>query len=326
MAIAKRTQKEIEKDCKRLKEATKSVTSMKELEKATGLSYAMIKTTLSKHPTIFKRIKEQLAINKEKAEEEQKENVTNKQNEKLPGFVIDASIAGTKELKEILEKVCNSEAKIILTSITIKELKEMGKFEDKQAIDARYIIKLAAQNPNDFETVLIDETLDTPDDCIIKYCADNKANVTLLSSDGEMVLKARMHSIHAKYFEKPIKSDNSKNITHSKSRTVTLTLARRVGNKLLFSILETNLISTCVYSEGGEYNNGIRELKIGDDIFVSTKKPDYITFAHYKVTSLYAENNCELIYSKRFYDYNDINVPKDAYESFIKDFKNKHNL
>ena len=61
-------------------------------------------------------------------------------------------------------------------------------------------------------------------------------------------------------------------------------------------------------------------------VFISSKKPDYITFAHYRIISLYAENNCELIYSKRFYDNNDIDVPKPAYTSFIKDFKLRHNL
>lgn len=55
-------------DCKRLKEAAKKATSIKDLERETGLSYAMINTTLSKHPTIFKRIKTQLVINQEKAE------------------------------------------------------------------------------------------------------------------------------------------------------------------------------------------------------------------------------------------------------------------
>ena len=55
-------------DCKRLKEAAKKATSIKDLERETGLSYAMINTTLSKYPTIFKRIKTQLVINQEKAE------------------------------------------------------------------------------------------------------------------------------------------------------------------------------------------------------------------------------------------------------------------
>ena len=45
--MAKRTAKEIEADVKRLKEAAKSAKSLKDLERKTGLSYAMINTTLS---------------------------------------------------------------------------------------------------------------------------------------------------------------------------------------------------------------------------------------------------------------------------------------
>lgn len=84
MAIQKRTQKEIEKDSKRIKEAAKTATTMKELENLTGLSYAMINTTLSKHPTIFKRIKEQLAVNKEKwgVEAQNKKNLGQSQKQK----------------------------------------------------------------------------------------------------------------------------------------------------------------------------------------------------------------------------------------------------
>lgn len=110
------------------------------------------------------------------------------------------------------------------------------------------------------------------------------------------------------------------------SKIMTLLSANRIGNKLLISNFQTDTRSICVCSEGLEYNNGIRELKVGDDVFISSKKPDYITFAHYRIISLYAENNCELIYFKRFYDYNNIDVPNSAYNSFIEDFKLRHNL
>lgn len=56
------------------------------------------------------------------------------------------------------------------------------------------------------------------------------------------------------------------------------------------------------------------------------KKTDYITFAHYKIISLHEENNCKLIYSRRLYDYNNIDVPKAEYKAFIKDFKVRHDL
>lgn len=68
MATVRRTPQEVERDCERLKEAAKTATTIKELERVTGLSYFMIQSTLSKHPVIFKQIKELLASNKEKAE------------------------------------------------------------------------------------------------------------------------------------------------------------------------------------------------------------------------------------------------------------------
>lgn len=351
MANTKRTQKEIEMDCKRLKEAAKTATSLKDLERETGLSYAMINTTLSKHPTIFKRIKAQLATNLENAElelqkkkeEEDKakkealkkteiateENKETSETKSSIGFVIDASITGIEDLRTMLSKVCQTKAKLILTSVTIKELERMQKFKDIDGNDARYILALAAENSNSFENVLIDETLDTPDDCIIKYCADNKDRVTLLTSDKTMALKARMYAVQVQYF-KQTKNSSTNTMprinypTNSKIRT--LIPASRIGNQLLISNFHTHNMSICVCSNGLEYTDGIKELKVGDDVFIATKKADYITFAHYRMVSLYAENNCELMYSKRFYDYGNFDVPKAAYKSFLKDFKVRHDL
>ena len=188
---------------------------------------------------------------------------------------------------------------------------------------------MAAENSNSFENVLIDETLDTPDDCIIKYCADNKDRVTLLTSDKTMALKARMYAVQVQYF-KQTKNSSTNTMprinypTNSKIRT--LIPASRIGNQLLISNFHTHNMSICVCSNGLEYTDGIKELKVGDDVFIATKKADYITFAHYRMVSLYAENNCELMYSKRFYDYSNFDVPKAAYKSFLKDFKVRHDL
>lgn len=361
MATTKRTQKEIEKDCKRIKEAAKVATSLKDIERATNLSYAEINTTMRKHPTIFKRIKEQLVVNKQQAEikktgkknqetldkseekarlkvEKKSKKVSNigtitqpiKTESTIPkklveGYVIDASITGIKSLQDDISKICATNSKIILTSITIKELERMQKFNDSQGIDVRHILALAAENYTSFETVLIDETFDTPDDCIVHYCAENKSNVTLLTSDKTMVLKARMYGVKVHYLKQYFPS-NTNLVKHSNSKIRTLFPARRIANKLLLSGFHTNTLSIRVYSDGIEYTDGVIELKIGDDVFIASKKLDYITFAHYKMISLYSENNCELIYSKRFYDYNDIDVSKATYKAFLKDFKCRHNL
>ncbi len=347
--MVKRTQKEIEKDFRRIKEAAKTATSIKDLERKTGLSYAMINTTLSKHPTVFKRIKAQMSNNQEinsenklKAIEEdfyESKAVAVKRKKvaqvATSGFVIDASITGIKELRDVLSKICHSNEKLILTSITIKELEKLQKFKDTDAHDARYILALAAENSNNFENVLIDETVGIPDDCIIKYCANNKDNVTLLTSDKTMTLKARMYGVQVQYFKQPTKAtaDNvtvSENAHPDKSRKKsnirTLMPANKIGNQLVISNFENHVISISVFSDGTEYNYGIRELHIGDDVFVATKKKKYITFAHYRILSLSSQDNCELIYSRRFYDFNNFNVTDTAYESFLNAFKLKHNL
>lgn len=359
MATRKRTQKEIEKDCKRIKEAAKTATSIRDIERATNLSYSEINTTMSKHPTIFKRIKNQLEANKEQSkieknnktsadtekkvtlkvqkEEHKSINKTKKNsqliktnctvtNKTVKNYVIDASITGIKSLRDVLSKICTSESKIILTSITIKELEKMQKFRDLDGIDAGYILALAAENYTSFETVLIDESFETPDDCIINYCAENNKDVILLTSDKTMALKARMYNVQVHYLKQNQANNSDFIAKQCNSKIRTLFPAKRIGNKLLISGFHTNTISICVYSNGMEYSDGVKELKIGDDVFVASKKTDYITFAHYKIISLYAENNCKLIYSKRFYDYNNIDVPKTSYDLFIKDFKKRHNL
>lgn len=351
--MEKRTQKQIERDCNILKGVAKTATSMKELERVSGLSYAMINTTLSKHPIIFNRIKKQLTANKEKAElerqkqkeqeerlkaeekakkeaelkaEKSDEAIISEEKEELSGYVIDASITGIEDLKRILAKICSTKSKIILTSVTVKELAELQKFDDIDGRDARYIMALAAENDTTFKSVLIDETLDTPDDCIVKYCADNKENVTLLTSDKEMVLKARMYSVQVHYFKQTQAYQNVKTILHANTKVRTLVPARRIGKQLLISNLQRQKQSIRVVSNGIEYNEGMKELKVGDDVFIATKKEDYLTFAHYHMISLYAENNCELIYSKRFYDYNDLDLPMASYKNFMKDFKKRQGL
>ena len=362
MATRKRSQKEIEKDCKRIQEAAKVATSLRDIERATNLSYSEINTTLKNHPTIFKRIKERLALNKMQSEIEKirkkEQNSLTKLEEKamlksekkskkvsktetitqptkteynipqklVQDYVIDASITGIKSLQDDISKIFATKSKIILTSITLKELERMQKFNDLQGIDARYILALAAENYTNFETVLIDETFDTPDDCIVHYCVENKNHVALLTSDKTMVLKARMYGVQVYYLKQDISNNNNHVVKQSNSKIRTLFPAKRIANKLLISGFHTNTISICVYSDGVEYTDGVRELKVGDDVFIASKKSGYITFAHYKMISLYCENNCELIFSKRFYDYNDIDVPKVEYKSFLEDFKCKHNL
>ena len=345
--MTKRTQKEIEADVKRLKEASQTATSLAQLSIATGLSYSMINTTLSKHPVIFKRIKAKLEENaelelqKQEAEKQAKLELQKREAEKqaqlelqkkkaqksISGYVIDASITGIENLEEILSNLCLSRRKLILTSITIDELNNLQTRKDIKGKDSRHILALCAENPNDVETVLIDETLGNHDACIIKYCTDNKDQVTLLTADKHMALKARARGVQVQYFKQtynythPTTTHRYRGTNNSKIRT--LIPAKRIGTKLFISDFNTNTLSICIHSV---YNDGVVELHIGDDIFISSKKDGYITFAHYHMVSLFTENNCKLIYSTRIYDYNNFDVPKKAYKSFLNDFKLRHDL
>lgn len=338
MANEKRTMKQIEKDFKVIREVAQTATSMKELESVTGLSLAMINTTLSKHPVVSKRIKEQLNLNKQKAkaeaearkqeelkakeeakkvaklkqEKETQENVDINQN-KISGFVIDASIAGTDKLRKNIERICASKEKIILTSVTVKELHRMERFDDIPAKDASYLLSKAVHEPENFEVLSIDETFNTPDDCIVEFCTNN--DVTLLTADKEMTLNARMHNVNVEYFEKSEYTSKKFN-----NKINTLFVAKRFQGKLVIADFELPNKSICVYSDGIEYSKGTYELKIGDDVYISSKKEDYVTFAHYKIISLYEKDNCELVYARRIYDYNNIKLEKSLYTSFVKRF------
>jgi len=119
---------------------------------------------------------------------------------------------------------------------------------------------------------------------------------------------------------------NNRNQRSTKFKIITLFPARRIEGQLLISEFQTATRSICVCSNGREYEDGVRRLEIGDDVYIATKKLDYITFAHYRIISLYAKNNCELIYYKRIYDYKHIDLPKPSYKSFINNFKVRHDL
>lgn len=359
--MAKRTMNEIERDYKRIINvvATTPVTSIKDIAKKLGLTESKVKTSLSKHPRIEEKIMVQLNKNKEavkvkkKAEKEalklqqevkrvanqkvmepkKTENlkVANKPEETADfeaGFLIDASIADIQESENILSKLSATQIKIILTSVTIKELEKMQKFHDIDAMGARHILEMAAENPDSFHTVLIDETLETPDDCIIKYCEDHKSKVTLLTSDKAMALKARMYGIQTQYFKKAKKTfPATQPMAHSKRRKLTLYDAKKEGDKLFITNFNDAYKSIMVISNGLEYTEGVYQLKIGDDVYLATKKTNYITFAHYQITSLDAENNCILIYYKRIYNVAQIsNLQKAAYKFFMRDFNRRHDL
>lgn len=361
--MAKRTMEDISKDykaCKKYVDEHPNITSLKEVAEALGLTVHKVETSFSRHPRIFKGIKNQIASNleslkaqkkaqkeaekeaqrkakqealeakkkaeaKRKAEQENHKAQTPSEVKKpnFVGFVIDASISGIDNIMDTLNKICVTKSKIILTSVTIKELEQMQRFHDNDGNDARKILAMAAGDYTHFECVLIDETIGTPDDCIIKYCADNKDNVVLLTSDKTMDLKARSYGIKTHFFKHSNKSSATLG-TSNGIKIRTLYAARKVGSKLIISDFGNAYKSIRVISDGIEYNSGIVELKIGDDVYIAAAKSNYVTFAHYKIVSLSLENNCTCVYYRRLYDLDTVNdLPDASYKAFMRDFKCK---
>jgi len=346
--MAKRTQRQIELDCKRIQETAKTATSMKEIAEITGLTQSEIRTSLSKHPRISKKIQKQVEENKSAFEAKivrkdiiPSETKVSRTNEKRGcqnnnnsdfemGFVIDTSMVEIDAIEALLEQIFETEAKVVLTSVVRQELNVMqGVKKDHLAYKARRMMALALQRPEKFYNALIDESFPIPDDCIVNYCVENKERVILLTADKNMALDAREKSVKVEFFRqnfKYVRTINDIRVPKKGKRDVrTLNPAQRVGNKLLIMEMQGKTRDICVLSEGKESVDGIVELKIGDDVLIAAKKSNGITFAHYQMITLYGEDNCRQLFFKKILDYNEIdNFPKDFYKEFAKQFWNKH--
>lgn len=251
------------------------------------------------------------------------------------GIVIDASCVTSKELEDLMANLKTADRKIILTSVTIRELENMQKFRDIVAYDARHILAVAAENPDKFQAVIIDEKLETPDDCIIKYCADNKNRVILLTSDKTMTLKARAYGVQTQYVKKVKRSRTEQHMNpniasqinpYRGGQDTTLKIAQKEGKDFVIKDFNSAFKSVLVISGGYEYTHGPRKLKMGDDVYIATKQADSVYFSHYEITSLSEVCNCQLIYSKRIYNRERVlRLPK-KYKSFMGSFRRRHDL
>ena len=173
----------------------------------------------------------------------------------MKSYVIDASITGANIFKEYFSKMYESNSKIILTSITIDELEKMQKFNDTQGYYARKILNIAAENAEKFLNVLIDETDEIADNCIIKYCAKNRENVKLVSSDKTMVLKSRMYGVETIFLEHQNKHEEKIENTRN---LVSLRPAKRFGNRLFIANKEEKNFFVRTYSQEIEFRNNLQ--------------------------------------------------------------------
>ena len=205
-------------------------------------------------------------------------------------------------IKEIAKAVHLSESKV-KTSLR----QNPRDFEKNMEKIFKVVIDASITGVKDFECVVIDETLETPDDCIIKYCAGNKSNVILFTADKTMDLKARAFGVKTKFFKQPKSAENSMKKPHKKVST--LYEAKRNGNELKITCFVGKFKSIKVISKDIQYSSGSIALKKGDNVYIArTTKDDCIFFIHYEINSTDEENNCKIIYFKKIYNKFTINV------------------
>lgn len=233
MASTTRSSKQIEADLQRIKEAAKTAVSIAEIARKTNLTRTQIDTTLARHRIIEKRIREQVANNKALLEargtatiddtphdEVNNESNTAKNNARestsvkkdkdskcdiisnVKRYLIDASITATEQLPDMLANLCASGAKIILTSQTISTLQMLQRNRGITGKDARLILTMAVEKPENFEYVLLDDNNDDPHDSIIQYCKEHKDNLILITANKMMTMKAHLHGINVEYRKK----------------------------------------------------------------------------------------------------------------------------
>lgn len=331
----RKTEKEIKKDLEKVRKLREEGKSIRKISAELGVTEYQVRKCIAKITV------------EEKVNSNEQSNAQEQKNKKV---VLDASVTGIENLKELLDK----KVIFVLTSITIAELDKLQKFNDKTAVDARNILSTAAENAKKFECVLIDETQKTPDDCIIKYCAEHKDKVCLITSDKVMTLYARMYGVETEYVKqphnqcqisknleekevviaveeetntvteaKPITESNTVSETNvlAEYKTVTLTMLKQINDGLFVTEFDNQRMKIQLFSKGLVYSEGCHEVHIGDDLYMATKKDNFVTFAHYKVINLKETDNAKMIFSKRISDKSYIkNLQNSEYKTFLRDF------
>lgn len=243
-------------------------------------------------------------------------------------FVLDASITSVKNMRAVLKKISEDpeleEFKVVLTSVTIHELQMLQKGKDSDGYDARFIMNHAIECGKSYELVQISETEKTPDACIVRYCTEHKRNIVLLTSDKEMALDANLKGVNVLFFKQPEKKCQSKN----SDGIVSLYPTRKIGNQLFTGDMQTARRSMMVITQDGKkYSKNICELHLGDDILIASLKEDCLIFVHYKLISMLSENNAQTLFSRRYYNTDEIEkLESELYQNFLREFIKNHNI
>lgn len=252
----------------------------------------------------------------------------------ISGFVIDASICGVNKIVRLLEELSQinigSNDRIILTNVTIDELDNLKKRRIDISKYAQAIIYAASEDINHsyYLPVDIDKSFDLADDCIIHFCEKHKRNVILLTADKGMLLKAESKGIATYFFDL---SEEQK--SNQRSGLTTLYPTRKIdGNLYLTPNFNSVTTEFCVISNGTKLKvskmYGPQELHVGDDVLIAKDKKEkgFVSLSHFRIISLFEEENAELVYTTRIYNSDDVSHLDAFYRSFIEDFRYTRNI
>ena len=257
-------------------------------------------------------------------------------------FVIDTSIASEEQVwRNLIKEANENDTQIILTSLTIRELHALQRYNDADGQGARHLLTAAAEDDKTFLTVKIDESLPVPDDCLIKYCLENKKKVILVTADKEMTLLVR-GEVETRYISHKVKKkqnlERQKQEKHINSDIKTpkefnpvlkkseAPVAYVDGKMFIKYPSDANSLLKLISSKTELLIMGPQEIEVhvDDNIYMAVFQEGMIVFKHYKIISCAKENNAILVSSQEISPGNIRKIMNGDYRGFLKVFLMKY--
>ncbi len=231
----------------------------------------------------------------------------------ITAYVLDASFCGCYNFKQEFKKIIDSSKKIILTDITIRELKKIQtQASNKTSEHARNILDCALLYKQKFICEKINK-LDSPDNSIIRFCSEHKSRVELMTCDKEMALLAEAEDVKVECFE----GFGDKKVFLDK--IVDLNWRGYVeqfeySNK--FVMIKNHINGENIFS--GEY-----KITPGDEIFIIYDKKGNYEFEHYMIPANQTQK-AMLVYRVVIWSEEEAsNLKRKDYRRFVRNYLSK---
>lgn len=231
----------------------------------------------------------------------------------ITAYVLDACFCECNNFKQEFKKIIDSEKKIILTDITIRELKKIIiESPNKSHIHAKNILDCALLYKQKFICVNIDWE-DNADNSIIKFCAEHKSKVELLTCDKEMALLAETEDVKVQYLK----------VAYNKTIALGEIIDLNENGYINHFEYINKSIMVRNHNNGENVFSGEYILTPGDEIFIICDKHYNYEFEHYRVPSK-EKNKAVLVYSTVIWNEEEtINLERKDYTHFIRNYLSK---